>query len=386
MFRAKDLIQSSPAIVSVPSRGAADRPGQLGVYEYLSKSFAFLGAEAFYWFDYFAKGRRWSTAVKDHPNISKADLFEEISALSGLGFLAVKGSEAFTKHRAYEEQWQWDTTSALFHFTIADNEFESEELATQTISDRARSVSQPSLSWPNGNKGLRLPAPMRAESRELLSMMARRRTVRATGHYALSQAELGDCLFAGLGITGYVKTPSGDLPLAMTPSGGARNPFEAYVILRRGSDLSPGVYHYSAAEHSLQEVRGEVPAEMTALLANQAWCSDMSAYIVLVGVFERTMWKYSDPNAYRVVLIEAGHVAQNIMVAATNIGLTACPTAAIAHGPMSETLQIDKLTHVPMYVLTLDKPAAALDTIQPNPLLNTPMAQALGVAAMRAVG
>jgi SagB-type dehydrogenase family enzyme len=184
-----------------------------------------------------------------------------------------------------------------------------------------------------------------------------------------------------LGITGYVKTPSGNLPLAMTPSGGARNPFEAYVILRRGSDLSPGVYHYSAAEHSLQQVRGEMPAEMAPLLANQNCCSEMSAYIVLVGVFERTMWKYQDPNAYRVVLIEAGHVAHNIMVAATNLGLTACPTAAIAHGPMSETLSIDSLTHVPMYVLTLDKPAVSLDEIQPNPLLGTPMVQALGMRA-----
>ena len=29
------------------------------------------------------------------------------------------------------------------------------------------------------------------------------------------------------------------------------------------------------------------------------------------------MWKYDDPNAYRVVLIEAGHIGQNIMLAAT---------------------------------------------------------------------
>ena len=54
--------------------------------------------------------------------------------------------------------------------------------------------------------------------------------------------------------------------------------------------------------------------------------------------------------------------------------------AAIAHGPMSETLNIDSLTHVPMYVLTLDKPTISLDDVHPNPLLATPMAQALGVS------
>ena len=33
-------------------------------------------------------------------------------------------------------------------------------------------------------------------------------------------------------------------------------------------------------------------------------------------------------DAYRVVLIEAGHIGQNIMLAATREGLSACPTAA----------------------------------------------------------
>ena len=64
----------------------------------------------------------------------------------------------------------------------------------------------------------------------------------------------------------------------------------------------------------------------------------MPCIIFLVAYLERTMWKYSDSNAYRVVLIEAGHIGQNIMLAATQAGLSACPTAALAHSAIKDLL------------------------------------------------
>ncbi len=47
----------------------------------------------------------------------------------------------------------------------------------------------------------------------------------------------------------------GKLPLAMTPSGGARNPFELYVYAARVDGLKPGFYHYGALAHDLGLVR-----------------------------------------------------------------------------------------------------------------------------------
>ena len=65
------------------------------------------------------------------------------------------------------------------------------------------------------------------------------------------------------------------------------------------------------------------------------------------------MWKYKDANAYRVVLIEAGHIGQNIMLAATSHGLSACPTAALSHLAIKRLLGLDRLTDAPIYALTL---------------------------------
>ena len=58
----------------------------------------------------------------------------------------------------------------------------------------------------------------------------------------------------------------------------------------------------------------------------------MPAVIFLVAELRRTSWKDNDPNAYRVVLIEAGHIAQNMMLACANNNLTTCPTAALTIG------------------------------------------------------
>jgi nitroreductase len=70
------------------------------------------------------------------------------------------------------------------------------------------------------------------------------------------------------------------------------------------------------------------------------------------------MWKYSDANAYRVVMIEAGHIGQNIMLAATAHGMTACPTAALSHSAICELLEIANPAHAPIYALTLGWPDA----------------------------
>lgn len=84
---------------------------------------------------------------------------------------------------------------------------------------------------------------------------------------------------------------------------------------------------------------------------------------------DRTMWKHGDANAHRVVLIEAGHIGQNMMLAATRHGLSACPTAALSHSAVKRLLSLDRLTDPPIQ-LTLSTPeldtAFGRSTSRPN--------------------
>ncbi|MGI9464898.1 MAG: nitroreductase family protein, partial [Aestuariivirgaceae bacterium] len=92
------------------------------------------------------------------------------------------------------------------------------------------------------------------------------------------------------------------------------------------------------------------------LLAGQDWADDKPCVIFLAAMLERSMWKYLDPNAYRGVLIEAGHIGQNVMLAATKHGLSACPTAAFCHSLLHDCLDLSSTTQCAMYALTLGRP------------------------------
>jgi SagB-type dehydrogenase family enzyme len=186
----------------------------------------------------------------------------------------------------------------------------------------------------------------------------------------LSLQEIGDCLFSAFGITCHVKTQVALLPLSLAPSGGARNPYEPFVIIRRCEGLAPGVYHYSGLKHELTLLR-KLPEgfSIAQMLGGQDWAEDMAAVIFMVANFERSMWKYQDSNAYRVILIEAGHRAQNLMATAATHGLTACPTAALAHAKVHETLGLpDQILQTPVYALTLDRALPNEDVLISNPI------------------
>ncbi len=258
----------------------------------------------------------------------------------------------------FRVNWKWGVPAAVFHFSLRDKEPMSLEQTEMMQRERLTEYSQPPLyltnEWANG-KTLDLPPAL--DGNDLLQLMARRRTVRSAAATSISLRQLSDCLFAGFGITGRTQNCVGVLPLSMTPSGGARNPYEAYVYARSVEGLDAGFYHYSAFDHTLARLDTDELPLPSSLLNGQDWADEMPCVIILVAQLERTMWKYDDANAYRVVLIEAGHIGQNVMLAATQHGLSACPTAALCHSEISRHIAPrTALTHAPVYALTLASP------------------------------
>lgn len=277
-----------------------------------------------------------------------------VRALIENGAVVVAGSDLERRESEYLLDWRWSLPIGLMHFCLEDLDFMTVEETEESQQEHLATEPQPELYLRNAGAVTSLPAVL--GNNDLIDLMARRRTVRASGAPSISLANLSECLFAGLGITGETPNCVGKLPLGMTPSGGARNPYEAYVFAKNVEDLDPGIYHYSAIDHDLGRLSAnELPA-FSDLVGGQEWADEMPAMIVLVANLQRTMWKYSDPNAYRVVLIEAGHIGQNIMLTATENGMSACPTAALNHSIIKRLLGLDGPTVAPIYALTLGVP------------------------------
>jgi SagB-type dehydrogenase family enzyme len=68
----------------------------------------------------------------------------------------------------------------------------------------------------------------------------------------------------------------------------------------------------------------------------------IKAPVVLIwtAVFERSKWKYAQ-RAYRYVYLDAGHIAQNLALSATSIGLGSCQVGAFFDDEINQILGID---------------------------------------------
>jgi SagB-type dehydrogenase family enzyme len=312
-------------------------------FNFLQKS-AFQGTGPL--LDMLASETDWSDAVPDddQPFIDLGAMIEETSAQA-------------SREREYEEKWGWGLPAALFHFSVQGNSFQTLEQGEAKQLAKADSAGLPPLHMDNSCAQPVTALAKPSERSGLASLMARRRSARETADAPIPLQAVADILYAGMGITGFVKNAVATLPLSMTPSGGGRNPYEAYLIARKVNGLAPGIYHYSALDHSLGRLAAELPDKLGSLVGVQDWADDMSCIIVLAAFFERTMWKYDDPNAYRVVLIEAGHIGQNMLLAATDTGLSACPTAALSHEPLFDMLELpSRITCAPVYAIAIGAP------------------------------
>jgi SagB-type dehydrogenase family enzyme len=333
-------------------------------YNYLTKDGITCAYDDLYWLSLTGEWVDISKIIEDHPDTEPESIRDAYAAFLNCGMLIEEGSAAHKLEQQYEKDWEFGSAAGIFHFSLLDNKIGT--LADSAALQRQKMQNDPSppLFWRNDAGAIPLPRPNGNSSiAQLMEVMQNRRSIRTVHNQPITASELGACLYAGLGIVGFVKTEVTVLPLKMTPSGGARNPYEAFVVVKNVVDLEPGLYHYSAIDHTLAKCDAPTDIDVGELLMGQEWANDMAAVIFLVAVLERTMWKYNDPNSYRVVLIEAGHIAQNMMLACTANKLTACPTGAIAHTFISKALSLDHITHTPVYALSIGHPTENQDKI-----------------------
>jgi len=318
-----------------------------------------------------------------------ADLRRTVAAVTGLeqatfeldglleaSLLLRAGSEAAERDAQYENEWDWGLITGAYHFGSKNQKYMPPQDVPEFLSQRMSTTPARPLHRSNVRYQPVIDMPSPSADNELLDLMRRRRSHRGFDpdpDAEISLDQLRDCLFAGLGITGFARVPfeSEELPLKMTPSGGGRNPYEGYVISRKVNDLPPGIYHYSGAENSLGRVSWEAIPKLHELLGGQTWMDDAAALVLLVADLRRTMRKYAFPTAYRVVLLEAGHIAQNILLAATHHELASVPTCALDDAGMEALVGTRDLTRCAVYAVALGQRAEAsavdLQEIRPNP-------------------
>jgi SagB-type dehydrogenase family enzyme len=125
------------------------------------------------------------------------------------------------------------------------------------------------------------------------------------------------------------------------PSGGARYPLEAYLFIQRVDGIAPGIYHYNVKDHTLEKLsddQEDINSMKDGLF--YPWSRDAAVVYFITAAWERNFMKYND-RGYRIVLMEAGHMAHNLALTASALGIGCCNSVGFHNKYVDETLDIE---------------------------------------------
>jgi len=168
---------------------------------------------------------------------------------------------------------------------------------------------------------------------------------------------LSTVISLSFGATGTVIPRTGSAPLLRrsSPSGGARNPSEGYVVVRDVPGLPRGWYHVTMRPFGLRLLEGP-PMDDEGLLrlfpeTIERFPLDAKALIVITSVFERNMYRYREPRTFRTVHMDAGHIASAVRISARSQGLSVGTYYCDMATKIEDALDIDGLREG--YMLTI---------------------------------
>lgn len=191
--------------------------------------------------------------------------------------------------------------------------------------------------------------------------IAARRSTRDFTDAALSLEELSFLLWATQGITAVQRDEAGAIVqrFRAAPSAGARYPIETYLAISRVAGLAPGVYRFLPADHQLVLVRedAQISSKLQAACYGTPAVGGAAVVFIWAAVPYRTEWKYTY-LAHRMIAMEAGHICENLYLAAQSCG-TGCCAALSYHQPgVDELLGVDGREEFAIYVACVGKPKA----------------------------
>ena len=141
------------------------------------------------------------------------------------------------------------------------------------------------------------------------------------------------------------------------PCGGARHPFETYLLVRKVEGLVSGAYHYLPMTHQLEllapmEDEEALRALIGESLCGQQWAAKSSVVFYWSFVPYRSEWRYGI-YAHRMVLADVGHVGENLYLGCAALGLGTCGIGAFERKLCDSTFRLDGEEEFTLYTQTV---------------------------------
>ena len=222
--------------------------------------------------------------------------------------------------------------------------------------DQSRRVPPPppELGFDPDKPQIDLPDPKKIKVQEIDLRLAidERVSVREFLDGSLTLEDLSYLLWATQGVkeVDYMDT------FRTVPSAGARHPFETYLLINRTEGLKPGLYRFLAMDHKLMEI--DLEAGVTDRVAGTTLQPELmqtcAVTFIWTAVVARMKWRYGD-RGYRYIMLEAGHIGQNLYLAGQTVGAGVCTSAAFNDDEFNKVLGINGQDHFAVYFGSVGK-------------------------------
>lgn len=194
-----------------------------------------------------------------------------------------------------------------------------------------------------------LPRPELAGDPDLWKALRKRRSRRSYRRAEpMSLGILSTLLWASQGITERY----GETLFRTAPSAGGLFPVETYLNIRLVKGLEEGIYHFRPSRFDLEFLKkGEFSRVLAEAALGQEIVASAQVTFIWSAVLPRSKWKYRQ-RAYRYIYLDAGHICENLYLAAEALGLGVCAIGAFFDDDANELLGIDGTDETVIYMAT----------------------------------
>jgi SagB-type dehydrogenase family enzyme len=205
------------------------------------------------------------------------------------------------------------------------------------------------------------PIPTDHATMSFRQTIAARRS-RRTFASGLTLPELASILQLSYGVTGEISTPGGGRQLLRAaPSAGALYAAELYVAVRDVEGLDAGIYHYEVPVNQLALLRGgDVSVRLAEVCCGQEYPLNAAVTVLISGVVGRSTRKYGE-RGYRYVLLDVGHLGQNLYLSCAALGLSITTTCGFFDDDAADMLGVDGSDEPVLYFGFIGRPVSADD-------------------------
>ena len=247
--------------------------------------------------------------------------------------------------------WGWDVLSKIFHVgtqNVYQDIVKNKADFSQHYLEKCESLSStaPALFPDKCGKTITLPSPNipSLEATAFWAALKKRKTCREFFSQKMALETLSTLLYASFGLihgTAFSEEKNIYGMRKASPASGGLHAEMIYVMVYRVADLIPGIYYYHPKNHTLLQMKlGEFEETVIAANYQQYYSRGLSCGIYLACQCDKVWWKYKHSRAFKVALLDMGHVSQTFLLTATALGLHTWITAAFEDDKVHELLEI----------------------------------------------